>query len=214
MSRSYARLLLNRDLARWAGHVRGVVLDVGGEPESEVAYRWPRDLVQKWLTLNIDPRKHPDIVADVTVEIPLPAESVDTVICTEVLEHVRDPLAAIAEMARVLRPGGYMILASPFVHPVHGSVDLWRFTGDGLELLLRQAGLPLQWCGVQGGPLTVAADWVKWWLSRVRPAALRWALWLVALPVVSAMVWAERDRGGMSEWCCGCAMLGRKAGSK
>ena len=45
--------------------------------------------------------------------IPLPAASMDTVICCETLEHVHRPRRALAEIARVLRPGGRLFLTTP-----------------------------------------------------------------------------------------------------
>lgn len=59
-----------------------------------------------------------DIVSDITA-IPVPDASFDAVMCTEVLEHVPDPIAALRELARVLRPGGTMILTSPFASLTH-----------------------------------------------------------------------------------------------
>ena len=59
-----------------------------------------------------------DIVCDITA-IPEPAESFDAILCTEVLEHLPDPIAAIQELARLLRRGGRLILTAPFCSLTH-----------------------------------------------------------------------------------------------
>jgi ubiquinone/menaquinone biosynthesis C-methylase UbiE len=59
-----------------------------------------------------------DIVADVE-SLPLAAGSFDVVLCTEVLEHVFEPLTVVREAARVLRPGGRLILTAPLGSGIH-----------------------------------------------------------------------------------------------
>lgn len=59
-----------------------------------------------------------DIICDITA-IPEPDASFDAILCTEVLEHVPDPLAALAELTRLLRPGGSLILTAPFCSLTH-----------------------------------------------------------------------------------------------
>lgn len=69
----------------------------------------------------------------------------DGVICLEVLEHVKRPWNAAAELIRVLRPGGALLLTTPFLYPYHGKggasqshgeyPDLWRLTHQGLSQL-------------------------------------------------------------------------------
>ena len=59
-----------------------------------------------------------DIVSDITA-IPESDDSFDAVLCTEVLEHLPDPIRALDEMARLLRPGGTFIITAPFWSLTH-----------------------------------------------------------------------------------------------
>ena len=59
-----------------------------------------------------------DYESDITA-IPVPDASFDAILCTEVLEHVPEPVAAIREMARILRPGGVLLLSAPLGSHLH-----------------------------------------------------------------------------------------------
>lgn len=66
-------------------------------------------------------------------------ESFTVVLCTEVLEHLPEPQAAIDEMFRVLTPGGRLLLTTRFLFPIHDAPhDYFRFTKYGLRHLLRR----------------------------------------------------------------------------
>ena len=72
-----------------------------------------------------------DIVSDI-LSIPLPDHSVDAIMCTEVLEHIPDPLGAIKDFSRLVKPGGYLLITAPFASlthfaPYHFASGLSRF---------------------------------------------------------------------------------------
>lgn len=68
--------------------------------------------IGRWDTSRID------LVSDIT-DIPAPDAAFDAILCTEVLEHVPDPTKALDEFARLLGPGGKLILTAPFASLVH-----------------------------------------------------------------------------------------------
>ena len=83
-------------------------------------------------------REHPDIVAFDGRAIPFPESSFDAILCTEVLEHVEDPAGLVAEMLRVLRPGGVLLATVPFSARVHHvPYDFHRFTPFRLASLFK-----------------------------------------------------------------------------
>ena len=95
-----------------------------------------------WHRTGADPRVRPDLDGNIT-SCPFKSESVDAIICKDVLEHVIDPLSAVREMHRVLKTGGLLYCSVPFLHPYHGSKvlpDYWRFTQDGLHVLFSDFG--------------------------------------------------------------------------
>lgn len=70
-----------------------------------------------------------DIISDI-IAIPEPDASFDAVLCAEVLEHVPHPLLAIKEFARLLRPGGTLLLTAPFASLTHFAPHFYA-TGFG-----------------------------------------------------------------------------------
>lgn len=76
------------------------------------------------------------------LQLPFAAASFDTVVSFQVLEHVPEPAVLMAEMARVLAPGGVLILTAPHIWGIHEEPhDYYRFTPFGLRHLSEQAGL-------------------------------------------------------------------------
>jgi SAM-dependent methyltransferase len=63
--------------------------------------------------------------------------SIGTMLSFETLEHVADPVRAVQEMHRVLRPGGLLAISSLMFFPIHEHPsDYWRFTPEGFAMLL------------------------------------------------------------------------------
>lgn len=88
--------------------------------------------------------KKPDVYYD-GVTLPMEAASVDGILNTEVLEHVPDPRRLLAEFARVLKPGGALVLTAPFFWEQHEKpFDFLRFTEFSLRALLESEGFEVR----------------------------------------------------------------------
>ena len=93
----------------------------------------------KLVTLDITGDTAPDVLADITsYNSHIIDGAYDAIMCTEVLEHVVDPFAAVQEIRRILKIGGHALFTTPLNARIHGPVpDCWRFTEFGLQVLFR-----------------------------------------------------------------------------
>lgn len=97
-------------------------------------------VAREYVGIDVTPGPEVDVVAPAE-ELPFSAESFDVVLCTQTLEHVADPAQAVAEMHRVLRPGGLALVSTHGTTVYHPCpTDLWRWTQEGLVKLFRDNG--------------------------------------------------------------------------
>ena len=87
---------------------------------------------------DFDPRYSPTHVCDLT-QIPVGDDQFDAVVCNQVLEHVRDPVAVLREIRRVLRPSGRLIYSAPLFYEEHQQpYDFYRYTQYGCVIYSRR----------------------------------------------------------------------------
>jgi SAM-dependent methyltransferase len=125
----YHRLQLEHWIWTKRADLGHTILDVG----VDAPRRW---LGPGYVTVG----EHDEDVRGDLLALPFPDATFDGVVLTEVLEHCVNPPAAIAEVRRVLTPGGLLLVTSPFLWVWHGTdqyQDFWRFTHQGWALLLQ-----------------------------------------------------------------------------
>ena len=174
--RTVARITLERALDEiLPGLPGGVMMDVGAK---HAPYR-DKVPAAEYLTLDIRPESGADIVGDLH-DVRREGGSLDSVIATEILEHCYDPGRAVAEIHRLLRPGGVCVLSTRFLHPFHADPhDYYRFTNEGLAHLFREFST------VQIHPLGNRLHAI-WMLLPRRPRPVGWLI-DVCSPMVASV---------------------------
>ena len=159
-----ARARLRRAVAALSSQLalngRGIWLDLGcGARPYESLFA-----VERYVGLDVAVSGHPpegkrhDLLFD-GANIPVRAASVDGVLCTQVLEHTAQPAALLAEIQRVLKPGGALVMTAPFVWEEHEQpYDFFRYTEFGLRRLLEAQGLTVKTMLKTSGTLEQAAS--------------------------------------------------------
>jgi len=113
------------------------VLVVGGAAVGAGLYDALTNDSIDWVETDVLPSDRTHLLADVH-EIPFEDGSFDAVVVQAVLEHVLDPVRAVGEIRRVLRPGGWVYAETPFMQQVHaGAYDFTRYTHLGHRRLFR-----------------------------------------------------------------------------
>jgi len=115
----------------------------------------PRVVAAEIKNVDLFAYKDVDIVADIA-NLPLPNNSVDRIICDNVLEHIDQPRKVVIESGRVLRSGGLAYFCIPFLYPFHRSPnDYNRWTKEGLQELFRD--FEIIKIGTRCGPFSALA---------------------------------------------------------
>ncbi|HEX8067699.1 MAG TPA: class I SAM-dependent methyltransferase [Thermoleophilaceae bacterium] len=121
-----------------ASHARGRLVDVGCGTKPWAAIFAPH--VTEHVGVDHAPGDGVDVVAG-AYEVPLGDGAAGTVLMTEVLEHLEEPVRALEEARRLLEPGGALIVTTPLLFPLHEEPrDFFRYSPFGLEHVLRRAG--------------------------------------------------------------------------
>ena len=108
-------------------------LDLGGGDKPYKKY-FPNSV-----SVDIEETPGVDIVADAHDLHMIKDGEFESILCTEVLEHLHSPHKAVDEMHRVLKPGGVFILTTRFIFPLHNIPgDYFRYTRYGLEHLMKK----------------------------------------------------------------------------
>lgn len=144
-------------------HVSGRLLDMGcGKAPLFGAYRRFATEVQciDWAE-SLHGSAYLDKVCDLTGTIPYPDESFDTILLSDVLEHLPEPMTCWREMNRLLAPGGKVLLNVPFYYQVHEEPhDYYRYTEFALRRFAEKSGFEILQLEAIGGAAEVIADLV------------------------------------------------------
>ena len=142
-------------------HAKGSLLDIGcgRAPLYGLYKQYVNNIVCiDWADSPHD-NLHLDYEFDINREIPLADNAFDTILATDVLEHLSNPDCFWRETARLLTVGGKIILGVPFLYHLHETpYDYARYSEYRLALFCRQNGLHILYLEPYGGSLEVLCD--------------------------------------------------------
>ncbi len=132
-------------------HARGRLADLGcGFVPFYMLYK---DLITQSICVDWPNSAHKndflDITCDLNKPLPMADSAADTIVISEVLEHIANPELLWQEMARILAPGGKILLSVPFFYKIHEApYDYYRYTEFALRHLAEKNGLSVSVHGV------------------------------------------------------------------
>lgn len=206
IDRYIPRVAILQAIRTCSPYLRGRCLDVGcGDQPYLPLLMQPPFQIQQLLGLDRSGQRcqhtPPDLVWEAG-RIPLPDASIDSALCTEVLEHCPNPAEVLAEVQRVLKPGCSLVLTVPFLWPLHEVPhDCFRYTPFALNQLLEDSGFRVCQLRSLGGYDRSLAQMLGLWLRR-RPMNrwVRTCLTLLCYPLWTLLrLLPEQEDIGFSE---------------
>ena len=134
------------------------MLDLGGSKKS--GYHELIKGTRSISTVNIAKDTEPDFSFDLEKPFPLDSATYDGILCINTLEHIFNYRNVLAESTRVLKPGGVLVVAVPFLVPFHPSPnDYFRYSEQALLKMMAEAGFKETSTQAIGcGPFTASAQ--------------------------------------------------------
>ncbi|MDJ0677983.1 MAG: class I SAM-dependent methyltransferase [Calothrix sp. MO_167.B42] len=142
-------------------HARGILLDLGCG--NVPLYDMYKDKVIDNICVDwgnsLHKNSYLDYEFDLNAEIPLKSEQFDTILITDVLEHIANPNKLMSEVARLLKPSGKIILTVPFLYWLHEQpYDYFRYTAFALNMFCQTNNLTVVELEPYGGAPEVILD--------------------------------------------------------
>lgn len=180
---------LYRDLRRVLPMLHGDVLDLGC---GDQPYRpWmDSQRVRTYVGADVTEGGRVDVVLRPGAAWPFADHSFDSILCTQVMEHVADLDFVMNELARVLRPGGLLIVSVPFVYNEHGiPYDFRRFSAYGVASRFASGYEPIELVRQGGIGSTLGMLLLNWFMigrATRTMAGLLMPVWIVFCAIVNA----------------------------
>lgn len=154
---------LEEHLSRHQHLARGKLIDVGcGQKPFQHLFK----NVDSYYGVDIADNSKADLICDV-LELEIEDDSADTVLCTQVLEHVSEPNTLICEMSRICKKGAIVLLTAPHISRIHGEpYDFFRFTKFGLKHLFEKNGFEIIEIEEMGGFFLTIAFLTNYYLKQ------------------------------------------------
>jgi len=162
----------------------------------------------------------PDLICDITA-IPEPNQSFDAILYTEILAHVLDPVQALREFSRLLKPGGVLLLTAPFCSLSHFTPQRFStgFNRYWYEMHLEKLGFDVEEISANGNFFEYLAQELRrlpWTTSQYCSMAVfrgyRLAHYLVVVPLLGILnSMTKREHGSSSLLCFGYHVAARRS---
>lgn len=167
----------------------GILVDIGcGEKPYESSYH-PH--VHDYIGLDQEGTFHDKSGVDIfatAYDTTISSESVDTILCSWVLEHLELPMNAVKEMNRILKPNGHVILTAPLFGHLHEEPrDFFRYTNHGLEYLFERNGFEVIELRPLSGFCVTFGQEAVYYLWRFRRGGKLNPLWWI-IPIVGMFI--------------------------
>ena len=156
-----------------------------------------------------------DIISDI-IDIPLENNSVDVILCSEVFEHLQNPVLAVKEFSRLLKPGGMLILTAPFCSLTHMAPYYYYsgFSEYWYQTVLQDYGFNVDVIQKNGDLFMYYA----WWLFRLDSLAKQYSdrgltqseLVSVNSVITTLLDLSERDEKSAESLCFGHNVIAYK----
>ncbi len=167
------RILLDKQIEKYHYYIKGRVLDIGAGSFSRYADFFN---FREYIKMDIESGDNIDVVGRAE-NIPFKDQNFDSVVCTQVFEHLTKPLKAASEIYRVLKKGGHCLFTVPQTNELHAEPhDYFRYTKFGLIEIFSKTGFKILECDQRGGFFTMQAQLIiRYFIDRFNLYQRRWS---------------------------------------
>lgn len=150
-------------LSKYRHLAKGRLVDVGC---GQKPFRHLFENIDSYYGVDIGENSQADLICDV-LDLKIEDDSADSVLCTQVLEHVNEPNTLISEISRICRKEAVVLLTAPHISRIHlEPYDFFRFTKYGLKHLFEKNGFEIIAIEEMGGFFLTMAYLTNFYLRK------------------------------------------------